>query len=480
MPYSDTAAPFASVTVSGLFERRDADADFWVLYDRVLRKGASLTVDSLPLFVDEGGYFAVVGPALGRLESTYGWLLDVDTGRITVADKERAATDIEGAQQWINSAEPGFRISTSLLAVFSGYDERLLFTRVPMLVFLVTAAIVVLYYVATMASLTIDRRRTDIVLLRARGADARGVLAVFLVEGAGMVALAVALGPLVAAGAVNILGLTPALSDVSGGGVLGANVSAGSYLLSAVGGALGFGAILLASLQACRTDVSEHRQRQARPPEMPLFQRRYLDVMLLVIAVVLFWQLAEQGSVLAEGLFGEAAVNHVLLAAPGLALIAASMVLLRLFPLAMKLLGVLLARYSPAALMLGVWHIARNPTPYSRVFLLLVLMAGLGVGRGQLRGHPGAQFRGARPLPNRRRHQGGGRRSRYEHPQARCRRRVREGWRCREGGSGVPGPGEGRQLPPTRRLYPARRGHGQLPGRRLAPGRPPLGRGRRC
>ena len=166
---------------------------------------------------------------------------------------------------------------------------------------------------------------------------------------------------------------------MSGGAVLGANISPGSYLLSAVGGALGFGAILLASLQACRTDVSEHRQRQARPPELPLFQRRYLDVMLLVIAVVLFWQLAEQGSVLAEGLFGEAAVNSVLLAAPGLALIAASMVLLRLFPLAMRLLGGILSRYSPASLMLGVWNIARNPTPYSRVFLLLVLMAGLGV-----------------------------------------------------------------------------------------------------
>ena len=379
VPYGDSLVPFAQVTVTGLFERRDPGDDFWVLYDRVLQKGASLTVDSVPLFVDEGGYYAVVGPAFGRLETTYGWLLDVDTDRITVADKDLAAADIEQSQQWINSAEPGFRLSTSLLAVFSGYDERLLFTKVPMLVFLVTAAIVVLYYVATMASLTIDRRRTDIVLLRARGADSRGVLAVFLIEGAGIVALAVALGPLVAAGAVNILGLTPALSDVSGGAVLGANISPGSYLLSAVGGALGFGAILLASLQACRTDVSEHRQRQARPPELPLFQRRYLDVMLLVIAVVLFWQLAEQGSVLAEGLFGEAAVNSVLLAAPGLALIAASMVLLRLFPLAMRLLGGILSRYSPASLMLGVWNIARNPTPYSRVFLLLVLMAGLGV-----------------------------------------------------------------------------------------------------
>ena len=129
-----------------------------------------------------------------------------------------------------------------------------------------------------------------------------------------------------------MLGLTPGLSDVSGGGVLGANVSVGAYLLSAIGGMLGFGAIVLVSLQACRTDVAEHRQRQARPPELPLFQRRYLDVMLLVVAVVLFRQLAEQGSVLAVGLFGEAVVNHILLAAPGLALIAASMVLLRLFP----------------------------------------------------------------------------------------------------------------------------------------------------
>ena len=379
VPYGDSPVPFARVTVSGLFERRDAGDDFWVLYDRALLKGTSLTVESLPLFVDEDAYFGVVGPAFGNLESTYGWLLDVDTGRITVAHKERAAADIEEAQQWINSAVPGFRLSTSLLSVFAGYDERLLFTRVPMLVFLVTAAIVVLYYVATMASLTIDRRRGDIVLLRARGADSRGVLAVFLIEGAGMVALAVALGPLAAAAAVNVLGLTPALSDVSGGGTLGANVSAGSYLLSAAGGVLGFGAILLASLQACRTDVAAHRERQARPPELPLFQRRYLDVMLLVIAVALFWQLAEQGSVLAEGLFGEAAVNHVLLAAPGLALVAASMVLLRLFPLAMRVLGRVLSRHSAVALVLGVWHIGRNPTPHSRVFLLLVLMAGLGV-----------------------------------------------------------------------------------------------------
>ena len=179
VPYGESAVPFARVTVSGLFERRDPLDDFWVLYERVLQKGASLTVDTLPLFVDEDAYYGVLGPAFGSLESTYGWLLDVDTERIDVADKERVAADIVQAQQWINSAVPGFRLCTSLLMVFASYDERLLFTKVPMLVFLVTAAMVVLYYVGTMASLIIERRRGDIVLLRARGAGSRPVLAVF-------------------------------------------------------------------------------------------------------------------------------------------------------------------------------------------------------------------------------------------------------------------------------------------------------------
>ncbi|MCH7745123.1 MAG: ABC transporter permease, partial [Chloroflexi bacterium] len=92
-------------------------------------------------------------------------------------------------------------------------------------------------------------------------------------------------------------------------------------------------------IQASRIGVTKHRQQSARPDSQPFFQRYYLDVMLLIISVVLFRQLTDQGSVVATGIFGEVAVNQVLLAVPALILVAFAMVLLRLFPLAIRFIS---------------------------------------------------------------------------------------------------------------------------------------------
>ena len=101
--------------------------------------------------------------------------------------------------------------------------------------------------------------------------------------------------------------------------------------------------------------------------------------MLLILGIVLFRQLTEQGSLAARNLLGEVAVNQMLLAVPGITLIAAAMVLLRLFPVVMSLASRVLAPRLPPGVVLGLWQMARNPTHYSRLALLLILMAGLGI-----------------------------------------------------------------------------------------------------
>ena len=55
------------------------------------------------------------------------------------------------------------------------------------------------------------------------------------------------------------------------------------------------------------------------------------------------------------------------------------MVLLRLFPLAMSIASRALSRWIPAGLVIGLWQMARNPTHYARLSLLLILTAGLGI-----------------------------------------------------------------------------------------------------
>ena len=150
-------------------------------------------------------------------------------------------------------------------------------------------------------------------------------------------------------------------------------------MLGALGGVLGLVALVLPAFQVSRTGVIRHRQEAARPTALPAFQRYYVDVLLLIVSIYLFRQLTEQGSVVATDLLGESAVNELLLALPGLTLIAAAIVLLRIFPIAMNLAGRLLSGSIPAGLVMGIWQMARSPTHYARLSLLLILAAGLGI-----------------------------------------------------------------------------------------------------
>ena len=157
------------------------------------------------------------------------------------------------------------------------------------------------------------------------------------------------------------------------------DISTGAYVMSIIGAALSFGALLIPAIRASRIGVTQHRQESARPARLPAFQRYYLDVLLLLVSAVLFRQLTEQGSIVATSVLGEAAVNQLLVALPGLMLVASAMVLLRLFPLVMSLGSRLMSPWLPAGLVMGVWQMARNPTYYARLSLLLILTAGLGI-----------------------------------------------------------------------------------------------------
>ena len=195
---------------------------------------------------------------------------------------------------------------------------------------------VVLYYVVTLSSLTVDERAGEVALLRSRGATPRQIVSVFAIEGATIAMLSALVAPLIAASTISLLGFTPAFSGLSDGNALDVTISQGAYSMSAIGGLLSFMALLIPAVQASKIGVTRHRQKSARPEEQPAFQRYYIDVMLLGLGILLFRQLSEQGSVVATNLFGELVTNQLLLALPGLILLASAMVLLRLFPFLMN------------------------------------------------------------------------------------------------------------------------------------------------
>ena len=379
VPYWQDATPYMSVTITGLYTRNDPDELVWELNDRTFHSFTSGNFNTVPFLVSEETFLRGVGKAFPDMDSTYGWVLVVNPDKLSSINATDALHSTVGIKRSLSSVFTSFRQVTDLDDALRDYDERLLFTKLQMFVVLILIAVVVLYYVVTLSSLVAEQRRSEIHLLQGRGATERQVLTVFVLEGVTIAVLAIVIAPFLAGLAISLLGYTPAFSDLSGGERLSINLTRGAFIMSAIGGVLSFGALMIPAFASSRSSISRDRQEAARPSPLSFFQRYYLDVMLLILGIVLFRQLTEQGSLAARNLLGEVAVNQMLLAVPGITLIAAAMVLLRLFPVVMSLASRALAPRLPPGVVLGLWQMARNPTHYSRLALLLILMAGLGI-----------------------------------------------------------------------------------------------------
>ena len=379
VPPWEATAPYVTVVISGVFERDDPEEEFWYLEQGVLHAAAGPAFRTAPFYISERTYMEVLGASLRKMDTTYGWLLAVDRGRLNALNSKEALSDIVGMRGRLASTLTSYRQTTVLDDALREYDRRLFFSKVPMYIVLILIAVVILYYVATLSSLVVEDRRGEIALLRSRGASFAQILTMFVLEGATIAILAMLVGPLLAASTISVLGFTPAFSALTDGGPLPVSISNGAFTMSVLGGLLSFVTLIVPAIQASRIGVTRHRQQAARPSSAPAFQRYYVDVLLLLVGMFLFYQLTQQGSVVATRLFGELAVSQLLLVLPGIILVASAMVLLRLFPLVMNLGSRVLSSWLPAGLVLGVWQMARNPTHYARLALLLILTAGLGI-----------------------------------------------------------------------------------------------------
>ncbi|MBI4307066.1 MAG: FtsX-like permease family protein [Chloroflexi bacterium] len=383
VPYWEDRHSSVVAEIVGIFRPDDPSLPYWRLYEEGFGVGSPSFVFGA-LMVPEETLVSSIGPFLPKMGGEYFWLVDTDPGAIHAADAPGIRGAVLGMEAELRANIDGYRHLTELPDVLDRFGTRLFFNRLPMFVVLILIVLVVVYYVLTIASLLVDAQRAEIALLRSRGATSTQIIVVHSIEAFALAAAAFAIGPLLAAAGVSLIGAVPLFSDLNDGHLLPVRLTWSVYRMAGIGALLSLAALLIPSLRAARIGLLQFRQGAARPPRLPAFQRYYLDLALLGIVLFFFWQLSKQGSFVAVRLLGEVVVDQLILAVPAMSLVAAGIVLLRLFPLAMDGLGRLLSsrwlsRVTSPALVLGLWQMARNPAHHARLSLLLILTAGLGV-----------------------------------------------------------------------------------------------------
>ena len=374
-------SPPMEVRISAIFEAVDPSEEFWYgLSYAFSRKDERWTL--VPLFTEES---LLIDHVLGAYPSLY-----TDTTWHFFPDKKKMRANEVGEVQAIltgieRATSVGLKNSSSSIRLdnlLNSYEEQLLLARLPLFLLLFLVVGILVFYLALIAGLVVRSRAGEIAMLKSRGATVWQLGLLGLGEGLFLALPAAIAGPLLALGLVKLLGFFFFDVQSDSDALLGVavEITAGSVYLGIAGGSLAVVVFTAATLAASRHGSVEARESWARPPTVSFLHRYYLDVALLALIGLLWWQLQNQGTFLVQSLGSrELSINYTLLLGPALGLLAAGLIVLRLFPLAAAIVARVVGPVGPSWLVHVLRHLSRDPMTPAMLIVLVMLATALGV-----------------------------------------------------------------------------------------------------
>jgi len=363
------------IAVSGVFRADNVEDPFW--WGETTTSGAS-----------ESATFRTFGPLITTPQSL--------TTRVSTTDvrvswhafprfdqielgqvggiQARAAQLVERMRNALAAYFP--TASTRLDQILGDANRSLLVSRTGVLLLIVQLAILAAYAIVLTAGLLADHRRLDTALLRSRGAGPLQVASIALAEALVLALPAALLAPVVAAAVLRLFNVAGPLAAVQI--TLVPQLSTTAFVVAA-GAALGAALLLVLPAFLAARSFAEEEGARSRFETRTMGQRLGLDIALLAVTAIGFWQLRLYGAPLTQSVHGSLGLDPLLVAAPAIGLLAGGVLALRVVPLLAQAAEAITRRGRRLVGALGAQQIARRPLRYTRAALLLMLAVSMGV-----------------------------------------------------------------------------------------------------
>ncbi|MEP6481763.1 MAG: ABC transporter permease, partial [Rhodoglobus sp.] len=365
-----------TVQVAGVYKPNDAHDDYW-LHDLLDGRGDA------PQFGRPGASLAppieAIGPLIGPAGAIDAAHLPVATldlqyqpsfTSVTVGELvplgERVASAEDDIPSDAAAAGGTIYVTTRLASSIGAVASGLIVTRSTVVVVALLLGVLAVAAMAQTAKLFTDVRAGERRMLRARGASGRRLLALGLVEAIAIGAVTAAVSPPVA---VLIYAALAAQAPMRAAGMPAVVTASPAAWLTAAAVALLLVMVLIAPL-VLRAGELVDAERARRQPRS-VVARSGLDVAIVAIAAVAFWQLRSYRSPVAAS--GSLSVDPVLAAGPAIALLACALVCVRLIPLAARALERIGEGGKGALAALVGWEIGRRTRRATATVLALSL-----------------------------------------------------------------------------------------------------------
>jgi putative ABC transport system permease protein len=368
------------VRVAGVWQPLDVKDPFWFYQPSSF---------SEMMLTSEAAFGQQVAPVLEKPFALAVWYQVLDGSHVRSADVPELLARIATVQSRTEALLAYTTLDVSPVGALDTYQQAARLLTVLLSIFSIPVVGLILYFVALIAGMVVRRSQAEIAVLRSRGTTRLQVLLVHLLEGLLVGSIGLAGGLALGRWLAQLMSQTrtfldPALFEI---GFLRETrfldvvftPSALRYGLLAVG--LAILALLIPALGISRFTIVTYKWERARALLRPLYQRYFLDLLLLAVPLYGWYLLRRQGSItpivqsasLPTDLFS----NPLLFLVPTLFCFSLALLFARVLPWLMRLLAGLAALLPGTTLLLTLRQLARSTAQYTGPLLLLSLTLSL-------------------------------------------------------------------------------------------------------
>lgn len=237
------------------------------------------------------------------------------------------------------------------------------------------------FYLYMVANLITERQKTEIAVLRSRGASRLQIIFSYVAEGLVLGAIAFSVGPYFGAFLTKLLGASSGFLEFVQRAKLDVELNRDAFLYGLIAVASSLVMTLIPVLLAMRVTIVGQKQQSARQEKSSFWHKYFIDVMLIGVALYgLNNYKTRIKELLSLGLkSGDLKVDPLLFLIPALFILGMGLIILRIYPWFMRLVFQVGRRWWPPSLYSTFIQVSRSTIQYQfiMVFLIITIATGL-------------------------------------------------------------------------------------------------------
>ena len=359
------------IRIAGVWTPKDSKDPFWFYNPKSLAG---------TLMISEESYRARVAPMMEDEVYTAIWYIIFDGERVRTDDVPLLLGRINYANTRVGSLLPNTVLDVSPYDALQNYRWTTFIMTIVLYVFSIPILGLVLYFIGLISGLVVERQRGEIAIFKSRGAGDMQVIGIYVLEGLIIGVIGFGVGIILAQQTALVMGNTISFLTFGSRQPLPVIVTPRALRMALLGVAVALLASLSPAMRAARLTIVTYKRDRARAMEQPLWQRFFLDFLLLIPSGYGYYVLKNRGTInfLGGQGGGDPFKDPLLFLVPALTIFAISLVLIRLFPLIMEFLAWSTGQLVPSvSIVLALRQLARVSKQYTGALLLLILTLSL-------------------------------------------------------------------------------------------------------